>query len=104
MAIAFANRGKRVCAVDIDRAAGDRIARGTMPFLDEGADEALARALTSGNLTLSVNPSDVSDADAVIIVVGTPVDRYLNPEFEAMRDVLASYLEFMRDGQLIVLR
>jgi len=40
----------------------------------------------------------------VIVIIGTPVDRHLNPEFELMRDIMASYLPYFLDGQLLVLR
>jgi UDP-N-acetyl-D-mannosaminuronic acid dehydrogenase len=39
-----------------------------------------------------------------VIIIGTPVDRHLNPEFDSMREVLQSYLPHFRDGQLLVLR
>jgi UDP-N-acetyl-D-mannosaminuronic acid dehydrogenase len=104
LALAFADQGKRVCTFDIDEHTGQTIASGRMPFYDEGADEALSRVLASGKLELSLNPESISQAETVIIVTGTPVDRHLNPEFEAMRELVASYMQHFRDGQLIVLR
>lgn len=104
LAISLANKGKRICALDINKQAGDLIAQGKMPFLEEGAEEILPRVLCSGHLQISLDPEVIADTETVIIIIGTPVDRHLNPEFEAMRDMIDSYLEFFRDGQLIILR
>ena len=53
LGISLADRGKRVCAVDVNAAVQERIGRGEMPFSDEGAESALRRVLGTGRLTLS---------------------------------------------------
>ena len=104
LAISLASVGKRVCAFDIDARARDVIASGQMPFREEGAEPLLQDALDSGRLVLSLNPSVIADSEIIIIVTGTPVDRHLNPEFEALRRMIDGYMSFFRDGQLIILR
>jgi len=104
LAIALARRGMRICAFDVNRSVGELIAEGRMPFIDEGADDALSAVLASGCLKLSLDARAISEADTIIVVIGTPVDRHLNPEFESMRSTIDSYREHFRDGQLIVLR
>lgn len=104
LAIVFANKGLRVCAFDINENVKEIIAQGKMPFLEEGADILLPKVLESGNLALSLDPSVISETDTVVVVIGTPVDKHLNPEFELMRNMIKSYLEYFRDGQLIILR
>jgi UDP-N-acetyl-D-mannosaminuronic acid dehydrogenase len=104
LGISLAHHGKTVCALDINPDTGKLIAQGTMPFLDDGAEELLRPCLESGRLTLSLDSSVIAGADTVIVVIGTPVDEHLNPEFEMMRRMLEGYLEYFRDGQLVVLR
>lgn len=104
LALALADKGKRVCAYDINRHTGDLIASGRMPFLDEGASETLPRVLESGNLKLSLNPQVISETETIVVVIGTPVDRHLNPEFESMRELIDTYGQYFRRGQLIILR
>lgn len=104
LAMAMAKKGKRVCALDINKSVGDLISQGQMPFLEEGAEELLPQVLQSGHLRLSFDPAVIAETDTVIIIIGTPVDRHLNPEFEAMRDMMDAYLDFFRDGQLVILR
>jgi UDP-N-acetyl-D-mannosaminuronic acid dehydrogenase len=104
LGISLAHHGRRVCALDVSPPMGRQIGEGRMPFLDEGAEPWLQDCLASGQLTLSLDPHVIAEADAVIVVIGTPVDEHLNPDFEAMRKMLESYLEHFRDGQLVVLR
>src|SRR2546427_9802696 len=102
--ISLADRGATVCALDIDERAMATIAAGKMPFQEDGAEPALRRALKSGKLTLSLDSQTISQTETVLVIIGTPVDRHLNPEFEELQRVMSEYLPFFRDGQLLVLR
>lgn len=104
IAISLANKGKVVCAFDVDNRRADFIAQGKMPFIEEGAEEIMHRVLQTGHLKLSADPSVISEADTVIVAIGTPVDEHLNPEFQAMQKMIDSYMPFFRDGQLIIIR
>ena len=104
LAISLADTGQRVCALDIDEKAQRTIGDGRMPFHEDGAEQALRRVLGKGALTLSLDPQVISHAEVVVVIIGTPVDRHLNPEFEQLRDMLKAYLPCFRDGQLLVLR
>jgi UDP-N-acetyl-D-mannosaminuronic acid dehydrogenase len=46
----------------------------------------------------------VATAEHVVVVIGTPVDEHLNPDQQAIPRALAGCAEFLRDGQLLVLR
>ena len=104
LAISLADKGKRVCALDINARAMETIGQGVMPFWEEGAEEALRRVLKTGSLALSLDAAAIRDTETVVFTIGTPVDRHLNPEFEPMRAVIDFYLPHFRDGQLVVLR
>jgi UDP-N-acetyl-D-mannosaminuronic acid dehydrogenase len=104
LAIAFAVAGHHVCIYDINEDALEKVRRGVMPFREEGAEELLSNALSSGRLALSNSPTSMSDADAVIMVIGTPVDEHLNPQFAGIKRAVEGVAEHLRDGQLLVLR
>jgi UDP-N-acetyl-D-mannosaminuronic acid dehydrogenase len=93
-----------VVLYDIDHEAIDRVGAGKMPFLERGADEVLARVLASGRLTLSADPSAVSTVEHVVVVVGTPVDKHLNPDPAAVVQAIELMLDHLHDGQHLVLR
>src|SRR5438477_5956707 len=104
LAIAFADRGARVGIYDVSEAAVATVNSGQMPFAEPGADEALSRVLGAGRLVASADPAIVATAEHVIVVIGTPVDEHLNPEQIAITKALGGCSEFLRDGQLLVLR
>jgi UDP-N-acetyl-D-mannosaminuronic acid dehydrogenase len=104
LAIAFALAGHHVLVYDVNKQAIERVKKGEMPFRERGADTLLPEALASGRLTFSPDPSSVSGAEIVVLVVGTPVDEHLNPKFAAIKAALQGLLPHLRDGQLVVLR
>jgi UDP-N-acetyl-D-mannosaminuronic acid dehydrogenase len=104
LAIAFADRGLDVAIYDIDEMAVKRVEAGQLPFQEPGAQEVLQRVLDSGRLTAGTDPAVISDADAVVVVIGTPVDEHLNPDPRSATRALAQTMEYFTDGQLLVLR
>ncbi|MBW6433822.1 nucleotide sugar dehydrogenase [Actinoplanes hulinensis] len=104
LGIALASRGLSVLLYDIDAAAVERVNAGVMPFDEEGAAAPLAEALAAGRLRASTAPESVGRADALVVVVGTPVDEHLNPDLGAVPRAIERCVEHLRDGQLIVLR
>jgi UDP-N-acetyl-D-mannosaminuronic acid dehydrogenase len=104
LAISLAGKGRKVCAYDVNKTGIDFVKQGKMPFIEEGAEDVLRRVLKSGHLDLKTNPEVISEGEILIITVGTPVDEHLNPEFEAMRKMMSSYMAYFRDGQLIINR
>ncbi|RSM59859.1 nucleotide sugar dehydrogenase [Actinoplanes sp. ATCC 53533] len=104
LGIALASRGLSIVLYDIDAAAVDRVNSGAMPFAEEGAAAPLAEALAAGRLRATTDASAVGLADALIVVVGTPVDKHLNPDLGAVPQAIERCAEHLRDGQLIVLR
>jgi len=104
LGIALASRGLSVVLYDIDAAAVGQVNAGAMPFAEEGATTALADALAAEKLRATTDAAAVGLADALIVVVGTPVDEHLNPDLGAVPRAIERCVEHLRDGQLVVLR
>jgi UDP-N-acetyl-D-mannosaminuronic acid dehydrogenase len=104
LAIAFASRGLRVGIYDTNVESVATVASGELPFREDGAGEPLHRVLASGRLDVTADPRIVSTADAVVVVIGTPVDEHLNPNPHTVPRALAECTPHFRAGQLLVLR
>ncbi|MDP2684183.1 MAG: nucleotide sugar dehydrogenase [bacterium] len=104
LGVAFANAGLRVILLDINKEVLDKINLGVFPFKEENGDENLQKALQSGNLKTSFDPSVIADCETVITVIGTPIDEYLNPNFLGIEKTVNNYIEHFRDGQTFILR
>jgi UDP-N-acetyl-D-mannosaminuronic acid dehydrogenase len=104
LAIALADRGAHTAVYDIDPAATAQVSSGCMPFKEPLAAPLLKRVVAAGRLAASTDPAIVGTAGIVIVVVGTPVDEHLNPDQQAVPRALAGCADYLRDGQLLILR
>jgi UDP-N-acetyl-D-mannosaminuronic acid dehydrogenase len=104
LSMAFASKGRKVCAFDISQQALQTVRSGKLPFVEYDAEPVLKQTLADGTLTCSDSEESIGAADVVIMITGTPVDNHLSPEFEALLKVFRAYEHCLRDGQLIVLR
>ena len=104
MALSFANAGSRVQIYDINEKTLATIASGKMPFVDEGADAYLRRALDNDLLTLTSDPNDITPTGALVITIGTPVDEFLNPSHGEVKSAIDTLIPHITDAHLIVLR
>lgn len=104
LSLTFANAGMRVGIFDIAEGTLETIGRGQMPFSEAGADELLGRVLRAERLELSADPEMLRRAGIVVVVIGTPIDEFLNPSmtfFDAAVNQIAPYLAA---GTLVILR
>lgn len=104
LAVAFASRGLRVAVHDINDEACRAIMRGRLPFLEPGLEPRLAEALSGGALHAADDRFLVARSEAVVVVVGTPVDQYLSPDPEAVPRAVGDLRDQLGSGQLVVLR
>jgi UDP-N-acetyl-D-mannosaminuronic acid dehydrogenase len=104
LGVSLAGKGRQVCAMDINAKARETILQGGVPFKEESCEAVLGAALAAGRFHTSLDIEVVSRADVVVIVIGTPVDRHLNPEFEPISELFRSLAPHLVDGQLLVLR
>ena len=104
LGIVFANSGTRTVLFDINQEALAKVRAGKLPFVEHGGDEVLKSALEKNCLFTSDTPEAITDSKYVVIVVGTPVDEYLSPQFGAINRLVDRYMDYFRDGQIVILR
>ena len=104
LALALASARQHVIIYDLNAAAMDDISKGTMPFVEHGAEPLLKQALQENRLTFTTDPSEIERAEHVIVTIGTPVDEYLNPKLRALLDLFNELRPHLRPSQTIVIR
>jgi UDP-N-acetyl-D-mannosaminuronic acid dehydrogenase len=104
LGLAFASRGLRTAVYDIDQSSVDKVALGEMPFDEPGASQVLRRVLDQGTFQAGSDPDIMSRTDAVVVVIGTPIDKHLNPEALNVPIEITKLSRHLADGQLLVLR
>ena len=104
LVLSFAAKGMTVNVNDTNEAALNILRSGRVPYIEEGAEVVLKKALADNLLFFTSQPSDISKNGPVIITIGTPVDEFLNPVRAVIRDLIDALLPHLVDGQLLVLR
>ncbi|MCA0387781.1 MAG: nucleotide sugar dehydrogenase [Bacteroidetes bacterium] len=103
LAIAFADAGKNVGIYDINSKSVDFVNSGRMPFDEPGAEPLLKKNI-GNRLIASTDPSTITQAKFVVIIIGTPVDEHLNPKMDLMERVSEEVHPYITDDQIIILR
>ncbi len=101
--LALANAGKTVVLNDINKSAIKTVKSGKMPFKENGADELLPKVLNK-TLFVSSDKKVISESNYVVVIIGTPVDEYLNPKYNLLFDFLDGIIEYIKNDQHILLR
>jgi UDP-N-acetyl-D-mannosaminuronic acid dehydrogenase len=104
MSLVFAQAGLTVGIYDTNRQTLDDIGAGRMPFREAGAQEALNSALAENRLELSHSPDILRKTPNVIVVIGTPIDEFMNPILGIFDRVADQIAPCLRPDALVVLR
>jgi nucleotide sugar dehydrogenase len=99
-ALALADKGAQIIGFDVSEDRLADIKNGKVDLLKRDR-ERLQRNLES--LKLSTEPSALSDADAVVVCVPTPIDAHQSPDLRALSAACASVVLYAVEGQVIVL-
>ena len=103
-ALSLAECGYRVGINDIDVKKIEEVRSGRVPFREAGADALLSKLLPTGRLELSPDPAMLRRTRTVILVIGTPIDEFMNPSMRIFENVLDELAPHVQNGSLIVLR
>ena len=103
--VSCALAGIKTVLFDINRETIETIKQGKFPFKEKDGDAKLKEALKLGTLSAeSDDPSVISKSKIVLLVIGTPVDKYLNPNTKDIYSVIEKYRPYFVDGQILILR
>src|SRR5437667_432604 len=104
LALSLAECGYRVGINDIDADKIDEVKNGHVPFREAGAEPLLTKLLPTGRLELSRDPAMLRRTRTVILVIGTPIDEFMNPSMRIFEKVLDELTPHVQNGSLVVLR
>lgn len=104
LVLALAEAGLRVNVNDLNQDTLDTLRAGRLPYIEDGAQSVLTKALAGNRLVFTNAPEGISTGGPVIITIGTPVDEFLNPVRRVVQNCLDGMLPRLADGQLLILR
>ena len=102
LALTSLAKGFRVLGFDVEQARVDRInAGGTVIAHIPG--EQFADALADGRFAATADMARLSEPDAILIAVPTPLDKHQDPDLSYVEKSTESIAAALRPGQLVVL-
>ena len=104
LALVLADSGFKTLILDIDETALKTIAKGAMPYREEGGQTLLKKVNGTGRLTFSSEANSITRAAVVVLTVGTPIDEFHNPNLSLLIRCLEGLIPHLRDEQTIILR
>lgn len=100
----LADSGHKVSLIDKNEEQLETIESGTVPFFEPGAEETLADVLSKNKLSTTTNLDRIEACDAIIVVVGTPIDEHKNPQMENFFGLVDNIIDRLQQGQLLIFR
>jgi UDP-N-acetyl-D-glucosamine dehydrogenase len=102
LAQVFAESGREVVLVDVERKVVDGINRGESHIEDVPSD-VLAPLVERGLVRATTDYDELRDADAILIALATPLTKQREPDLSIVTRAVTGIGERLRAGQLVVL-
>lgn len=100
--LAYARAGARVIGFDIDESKPRKLLEG-QSYIKHIPSADIATAVATGRFDATTDFSRVTETDAVILCVPTPLDYHLEPDLSYVRNTLDSICPHMRPGHVVSL-
>src|SRR6478609_136804 len=102
LARVFADAGKVVLLVDVDREVVDAVNRGVSHIPDVTSD-VLKPLVDSGRVSATTDYDALKEVDAILIALPTPLSSQREPDLSIVKGAVAEIAPRLRKGQLVVL-
>ena len=102
LAIAYANKGFKVLGIDIDNKKVEQINK-SISYINHISSKKLKNLVNSNLLKGTSNFNEVSNLDAIILCLPTPLNKYREPDLSFIKNTLDSIKPFLKKGQVLSL-
>jgi UDP-N-acetyl-D-mannosaminuronic acid dehydrogenase len=104
LSLVFADSGMRTLIYDVNRGALKTLEAGRLPFIEEGGEALLQKALAANALGFSEIAADLRGIPVIVVTIGTPIDEFHNPDISLLTRCVDTLLPHLNDQQTIILR
>lgn len=100
----FAKCGLKVVGIDINQKNVEYVNSGRSPIMEPGLDELVKDAVSIGNLSATTDGAKAAqDADVMIVIVPTPVDRNRNADLSAVKSACKTIAPAIKKNNLLII-
>ena len=105
LGIVFANKNQQVVLHDLDKKNANIVFKEKkLPYVEHGASKLLKIALNKKKIHFSSDINIITQSKNIIIAIGTPVDKYLNPEIKKFLDYIKKIKKLISNEQNVIIR
>ncbi len=102
LSLQFAQSGVSVLGLDLDASKVDSINSGKS-YLKHFSSESISEQVQSGRFEATTDPARISDVEAILICVPTPLDNHREPDLSFVLDTARSLAPYLARGVLVAL-
>lgn len=102
LALAFANSNTKVIGFDIDETKTQYINDG-VSYFNHISSESIRSVVEGGEFYATTDFSEISNVDAVILCLPTPLNQYREPDLSYIIRTMDNILPYLRKGQVLSL-
>ena len=102
LSLQFARSGVAVLGLDLDSAKVDAINAGKS-FLKHFSSESISEQVQAGRFEGTTDPARISEVEAILICVPTPLDDHREPDLSFVLDTARSLAPYLPEGVLVIL-
>lgn len=102
LALRYAAEGHQVLGFDIDAEKIAKIKDG-QSYIEHIPSESITKAVKSGLFASTTDFKNISDVDAIILCVPTPLNKYREPDLSYVLDTTNACVPYLRKGQVLSL-
>jgi UDP-N-acetyl-D-glucosamine dehydrogenase len=102
LSLQFARSGVKVLGLDLDPSKVDSINAGRT-YLKHFSSESIAEQVSAGRFEATVSPSRLSEVDAILICVPTPLNDHREPDLSFVLDTARTIAPHLPKGVLVTL-
>ena len=102
LSLQFARSGVKVLGLDLDPQKVDSINEGKT-YLKHFSSEIIAEQVNAGRLEATTDPSCLSEVEAILICVPTPLDNHREPDLSFVLETARTIAPYLSKGVLVTL-
>ncbi len=102
LSLEFANKGFNVLGFDLDENKIKYLERGES-YIKHISSEKIKRSVSEGKLGATSDFAKITDMDAIIICVPTPLNEYREPDMSYVVSTADTISKYLHKGQIIIL-
>ena len=104
LGLIFSSKGFNVSLIDKHKENIKKVNSGKVPFLEENSQGLLKKMLKKKKIYATNNLEDVKKSKYIIVCIGTPVDKKLNPKLKNFTNFFYELKKFLKKDQIVIIR